>query len=97
MGAACSADVTLRVPFIHSFITVIPISPLTNPNNASQQILHYWPDRVDALLHHALINYPTDNRKVYISGYSMGSRGAWRYITAYPGVSIVETLGSHYA
>ncbi|MFN8452613.1 MAG: prolyl oligopeptidase family serine peptidase [Anaerolineae bacterium] len=37
------------------------------------------PDRLDAMLDELLANYPIDADRVYLTGFSMGSFGTWRW------------------
>jgi len=42
------------------------------------------PESLDALLGHILETYPVDERRVWLTGISMGGYGTWDWGTAYP-------------
>lgn len=47
----------------------------------------FWPsylDRVEELVEHLLEELPVDERRIYLTGFSSGSYGAWRYAMSYP-------------
>jgi len=74
------ADQTMAA---EKFITIIPISP---KNDGGQEVRHWWPDHLDDVLSAVKSKYPVDENAIHCSGYSMGSRGCWRYATNRPGV-----------
>jgi len=50
---------------------------------------HYWPEKVTGVLKKAARDHPQiDLKRLYTVGYSKGSRGTWRFNTAYPKVSL---------
>jgi predicted peptidase len=47
----------------------------------------FWPsylDRVEELIEHLLVSLPVDARRMYLTGFSSCSYGAWRYAMSYP-------------
>jgi len=60
------------------FLTIVPIAP-----DGSR---HFDPDNVLAILDEVKSNYKVDSTRVYVTGFSMGSRGCWRFGTAHPDV-----------
>jgi predicted peptidase len=47
----------------------------------------FWPsylDRVDELVDHLVVSLPIDESRVYLTGASSGSYGAWHYALNYP-------------
>jgi len=68
-----SAQATLAA---EQFLTVIPV--------AGTSARHFMPGNIKAILDEVKANYKIDESKIYMSGYSMGSRGCWRNSVAHP-------------
>jgi len=58
------------------FLTIVPIAP--------DGARHFDPDNVLAILNEVKSNYKVDADRVYATGFSMGSRGTFRFATAHP-------------
>lgn len=58
------------------FLTIVPISP--------EGTRHFFPENVLEILNEVKKKYKVNEDKVYCTGYSMGSRGSWRFATAHP-------------
>lgn len=83
---------------VHSFITILPMPPYTEPTNSSIQAYHYWPDKLDRVVATVWAKYVAiiDVNRIHCVGYSMGGRGCWRWSETHPTVSGLVMLSALY-
>lgn len=46
---------------------------------------HHWPEVVDEVIEEVKKTWPVDEKRIYMSGISMGGNGVMRYLACYPG------------
>lgn len=58
------------------FLSIIPV--------AGSSARHFMPGNIKAIIDAVISEYNVDESRIYLSGYSMGSRGCWRNAVANP-------------